>query len=186
MRKASGYSHRGSNDFRPSRQQTVKSIYPHGHIANLSDPNVAHHKKVSKTGVLLSRAAILRECSDIAELPETHVVSRKSLSVSQHLGLFPQSIEVEPLISWQLDKETTDLLKHDQAPFPAYYRRGMVAVTDNRQVWKSDKTLLTPGISKESTVFPRVTSRSKRRITDYDEFGPVCIEVPITGLGSLE
>ena len=185
MRKATGYtSHGRKGNHTPHTER--HSIYPKGHIANLSDPAVAHHKPVSKTGVVLRQAELLRECSNVYETVETHIVARKPLSISQHLGLFPVTIEVEPMVSCELDKETTDLLKNDQAPFPAYYRRGMVTVSHNRQVWKSDKTLLTPGIPKESTVFPRVTSRSKRRITDYDEFGPVVIEIPITGLGSLE
>ena len=60
------------------------------------------------------------------ETEETHIVPRNSLTRKQMLNIMPQVREVEPMVSRQLDKQSGK----------------MVTVTDDRTVWRSDKSLL--------------------------------------------
>jgi len=80
---------------------------------------------VSPTGAAIERAKY-NEHTFIGETVADHVVPRKSITDSQYLRLFPQTVEVEPIKTRQLDKATGK----------------MVETTDNRVVWRSDRTLL--------------------------------------------
>lgn len=117
---------------------------------------------VSQTAAVLETAALRYDCSDVQETVETHLIPRKSLTEQLHLALFPRTIETEQTTTRQRDKLTGDL----------------VTVTNNRQIWKSDRSLLIQGKPVDETRFKRETSRSKRRVTEIEE--PATIEIPQT------
>ena len=92
------------------------------------------------------------------ETVETHVVPRRSLTRKQLLGIFPQRVETAPIPTRQLDKQTGK----------------MVATTENRVTWKSDRSLLNRTPSNEIGTFKREGSVSvglntRRTITTIKE-----------------
>lgn len=95
------------------------------------------------------------ECYGIVESTEDHIVPRKSLTIKQHLGLFSQKFETEAQRTAQMDRMTGRI----------------VPTTDQRVVWKSDKTLLRKGKPLQHPAgFKRITSKSKK---------PTFVEEPI-------
>lgn len=121
---------------------------------------------VSQTAAVLNTAAMMYDCSDVEETAETHIIPRKSLTQKLHLKSFPQSIETEQVVIRQRDKISGKI----------------VVTTNNRQVWKSDRSLLIQGTPKEVTTFKRVTSRSKRMTTEIGAFEPIAVEVPVSDI----
>jgi hypothetical protein len=84
--------------------------------------------------------AIYYDCVDaLCETPETHIVPRYSLTRKQLLGIFPSTIETEPVVSKQLDHTTGK----------------MIEVTDNRIVYKSTRSLLNRTPSDQIGTFKR-------------------------------
>lgn len=69
------------------------------------------------------------EISECEETVETHIVPRRSITRKQYLGVFPARVETEAIKTHQRDKRTGELIE----------------TTDNRIVWKSDRTLLRRG-----------------------------------------
>ena len=90
----------------------------------------SHPVKPNQGGSSATKAveerAKYNEHTFIEETRETHVVPRQSTTDKQFLRLFPRRVEVEPIVTRQLDKQTGK----------------MVETTENRVVWKSDRTLL--------------------------------------------
>lgn len=142
-RRATGFDHRGSNDFRPSRLI----------------PKLESHKL--STSALVADAGKYFECAEIAETQEDHIIPRQSLTNQLHLRLFPITFETEQRNAKQRNKVDGKL----------------VATTDNRVIWKSDRTLLRTN-KPEATipVFVRETSYSKRKRLEKEI--PACIEAP--------
>lgn len=131
-----------------------------------------HANSNSPTGAAIDRATF-NHWAAIEETVEDHVVPRKSLTEKLLLGVFPQKTEVEPVPFKQLDKE--------------HYKRTseqrMISGTDNRTVWRSDRTLLerakggggagSPEIGSRVASgaygFVRETSHSKRRKVEIED-----------------
>lgn len=91
---------------------------------------------------------------DGEETVDDYLKPRRSLTIKQGLEYKPLKMEFEDRSGRQLDKVS----------------KRLVAVTDRRLVWKSDRTLLVGGKVddpyKTFTGIKRVTSRSKRIVHD--------------------
>lgn len=105
------------------------------------------------------------------ETVKDYLIPRKSLTRQQHLNIFPVTMEVEARSTRQLDK----------------LNGNMVGTTDNRVVWKSDRTLLRKGNPfSYPTDFKRETSRTKAIKHDPDTpFKGGTVESPVEDMSDL-
>jgi hypothetical protein len=102
------------------------------------------------------------DCAENDETIATHLIPRRSLTVKTHIGVFPQQIETEDRIGFQIDPITGE----------------RTPVTRKRVTWKSDRSLLLPGKPDafgegKGTTFKRLTSQSKRIVRERPEVKPV-------------
>lgn len=89
-----------------------------------SQPIKPSQGEMSPTGAA-EFAAKYFACASIEEQPETHLVPRKSITASQFLQFRSPELETEPMRARQLAKDGST-----------------VETTDNRLLWKSDRSLL--------------------------------------------
>lgn len=151
---------RGSNPNRPSRQRFLDCT---------GDDRPSALRKVLPLRPENPTDSIIRTKStakyfEYAGEPETveeHIVPRKSLTRKLLLRVFPPQVEVEQVKGRQLDKKSGR----------------MVETTDNRVVWKSDRSLLRNNKPEnlENIRFKRQTSRSRRIKTEIEL--PAVVEV---------
>jgi hypothetical protein len=104
---------RGGRKDRPSQQQKRPSVLERFHRSRTAT-------------AAIGELAPYYECTFTGETVEEHIVPRRSRTEQLHLGINRPAMEVEPLRGRQLDKTTGK----------------MVETTDNRLVWKGDRTLL--------------------------------------------
>jgi hypothetical protein len=167
---------RGSNHFRPSRKpdNSADTRYPSGHPAKATPygPSASVTASCAEAGIYNDNC----ECQETAE---DYIIPRKSLTVKQHLALFPQEVEYESrtIRRWQLDKRSL--------PLPGTIGPvRMIETTDEsrRIAWKSDRSLL----NHNNPFLPpkpgrrgikRLTSQSKRIVYDQPD-GPAVVEIP--------
>lgn len=127
--------------------------------------------------------------------PETmRKLVRRSVTQKQLLRVLPQTIEVESMQSRQLDRKgegTVEVTVTERVGNTTIQRAftvpgRMIETTDNRLIWKSDRTLLRndkPDLL-ENIQFNRETSRSKRMSKqpgDKREL-PAIMETPVNPL----
>lgn len=166
---------RGKRLYSSAREPRERSLYPAGHVASKSDPSVAHRCGSSTSAVVMD-AAKYYDHTTIEETKQDHIIPRQSLTAKHFLALFPQSVEVEPVVSRQLDKLSGK----------------MIETTDNRLVWKSDKTLLNrnkPGVEigtfkREGSITQGQNTR-KTLITENCNTGGNAAPLVDTVLGSF-
>jgi hypothetical protein len=119
---------RGKRGGHSARNVTLRDI--HSKIDGLPCGHNAGHAHnlhgTSATAAILDRAAQYFDGALIEERAETHVIPRMSLTRKQLLGVKPQEVELSQVPCKQRDKQTGN----------------EVTTTDNRVVWKSDRTLL--------------------------------------------
>lgn len=99
-------------------------------------------KGTTTTGIL-ERGALTHRCSDLQETVKDHLIPRKSLTEKQLLMVFPRQVETEAIHGRQLDQlgNTGKFTTVDEA----LSKCRMIETTDQRQTWRSDKSLLLPG-----------------------------------------
>lgn len=103
--------------------------------------SAAHNLTGKSTASLAMDAAQYFDCSTVDETREDHIVPRQSITRKQFLPFFPQRLETAAVPSKQLDKAGFDGKKYTDSNTAVADNR-MIAVTDNRVTWKSDRTLL--------------------------------------------
>lgn len=109
---------------------------PAGHNAGHSH-NINNNKSST---ILAEQAAPLFECSFSEETEETHLIPRQSVTRKQLLGIVPQTLELAPIPTKQLNKRSYDGKAKTVAE--AIAQAGVIETTENRLAWKSDRTLL--------------------------------------------
>lgn len=126
--------------------------------------------KAPSTAAAVVSGAGFYQCYEGVETPEDHIIPRKSLSQQQHLGTFRTPMETTHMQGAQLLKPLGDLAKTTPATTrviiktrewidPTNHNLGskvvegvyltngvMIPTTDERLVWKGDRTLLRRGI----------------------------------------
>jgi hypothetical protein len=152
IRTARGGS-RNRKDWNKSVAADVQSILDTGSTSKV----VAHGKK--------GYTPAMNEHYAGRETYKDYIVPRRSITETQQLGIAFPKIETVAMKSRQLDKGKIIFPGED----PSSY---MIETTDQRVVWRSDKTLLNRSKVDQfgegnGTLFPRMTSRSKR--IDYSE-----------------
>lgn len=183
---------RGGSTFRPSR----KPLY----IPETTDKS--SFALVAEAGI--GNSNYERVNDDLYDLPETSALGHKgvrftSVTEREHLQIFPQDVELERLKdSVRLQpakgnlkvKETTLTVevrkpfrsKDDPGGVESVTLKGKVVKTTNpryRVSYKSDKTLLrnTQPDRLDRITFKRVTSHSKRKVTERREVPADKVEV---------
>ena len=108
-------------------------------------------------------AAKFFECFDFndTEVKALGIVPRESLTSKQGLRMFPQTMETETIVTKQRDKVTGS----------------MIEVTNQRQTWKSDKTLLRRNRPHSNNGF--YFKKSKSEPARYQVEEPAIKETPI-------
>lgn len=186
MRRATGYTGRGKNKDRPSRMMplgtddrptALRKGLPFRPSGSIDSTKVAEH------------ASIFFECHECEETSDDHIVPRQSLTVQQHLKVFPQQIETEIRKARQLDHSVPCKVDLNIATVcqlgsvSCIAQHRMIPTSDQRRVWQSDRTLLRIGKPetweerKNAPRFTRITSRSKIRKTEIEE--PAAVTVPV-------
>lgn len=156
MHNNHGKRTRGKRGGFAARNAELRDI--HAKVRNAASHNL---HGTSATAIFADRAKYF-DCALIEETRETHIIPRESITVAQRLEAFPQRIETEEMPAKQLDK-ANEVLQAAIAyykSFPSVERAktynailelmadlhvGMIGTTDNRQTWKSDKSLLRKG-----------------------------------------
>lgn len=143
------------------------------------------------TAAALETAPAFVHFADV-ETVETHLIPRRSLTHTQGLESAPVQMETAPMPGLQLIwyqiglergrrwKKIADGRLTKVVQGRVYVTDGeLIEVTNNRLVWKSDKTLLNrsnpfpsinPAPGKERRPqFKRITSRTKERLTENEQ-----------------
>lgn len=144
------------NPYNPKRKRGGNTWNRSAKIAAQSILDTGSTSGVIAEGNRKGYSPAMYECFEGEETKETHIIPRVSTTIRQHLRLFPQKIETEPRSFAQ--RASNGELVHG---------------SDEHVVWKSDKTLLRQGKpdpfgGERGTKFGRITSRSKRRLTEME------------------
>lgn len=107
-----------------TQQSELRDI--HSRIRGSRKAQDGHNLHGTSVTALVAEHGMYYDWSEYEETVEDHIVPRISLTRKQYLGIFPPEIEVEVMRGKQRNKSTGQ----------------MVETTDNRLIWKQDKTLL--------------------------------------------
>lgn len=99
----------------------------------------AHPLQSSSMTAVAGEAAKYYDGAAIEEMPETHIVPRRSITAQQMLKHFPVPMETEPIKGRQMLAKPIRNSRSLEIVVPA---GTMVEVNDNRLTWKGDKNLL--------------------------------------------
>lgn len=156
MHSNHGKRTRGKRAGSSVRQAELRDV--HSRIRN----NAAHNLHNTSVTALVGERAKYFDCALVEETIETHLVPRESITVQQRLEAFPQRVELAEVPAKQLDRANEirqaawEWFKRFKSPVRAKtfdsicellatLGVGMIGTTDNRIVWKSDKSLLRKG-----------------------------------------
>jgi hypothetical protein len=140
-----GVKTRGGHNRRVESSRAIELKDIHSKIDGLpsgTHKGHAHNLHGSSATAAIAHAASYFEGALIEERREDFVIPRQSQTRKELLGILPVDMEFAPVKSRQLDKHAYD---GKATTVESAIQSGMVEVTDQRLVWKSDTTLLRRG-----------------------------------------